>query len=195
MLAVRQRHLSRERCLQSSGISGDVDGSSGANSSGRSPSWTPDGHVNIRRQLVRVGTELLDGPVKTKAGKRSLPLLGIVRETLEIQRDGQKILKEEAGENWVDTGLVFTTRSGRPIEPRNLARSFARIVEQNKLRPIRVHDLRHTAASLLKKLSVAPRDAMEILGHSRISVTMEIYTHGDGESREDALRKVTGLFE
>ncbi|SEN08935.1 site-specific integrase [Nonomuraea pusilla] len=154
-----------------------------------------DGHVDIRRQLVRVGTELLHGPVKTKAGKRSLPLLGIVREALEIQRDGQKILREEAGENWVDTGLVFTTRSGRPIEPRNLARSFARIVEQNELRPIRVHDLRHTAASLLKKLGVAPRDAMEILGHSRISVTMEIYTHGDGESREDALRKVTGLFE
>ncbi len=95
----------------------------------------------------------------------------------------------------MDTGLVFTTRSGKPIEPRNLARSFARIVETHKLRPIRVHDLRHTAASLLKKLGVAPRDAMEILGHSRISVTMEIYTHGDGESRENALKRVTGLFE
>ena len=83
----------------------------------------------------------------------------------------------------------------QPIEPRNLARSFARIVETHKLRPIRVHDLRHTAASLLKKLGVAPRDAMEILGHSRISVTMEIYTHGDGESRENALKRVTGLFE
>ncbi|MFG6193633.1 tyrosine-type recombinase/integrase [Nonomuraea sp. JJY05] len=76
------------------------------------------------------------------------------------------------GGELVDTGLVFTTKSGRPIEPRNLARSFARIVQKNELRPIRVHDLRHTAASLLKKLGVAPRDAMEILGHSRISVTM-----------------------
>ncbi|MEU8040992.1 tyrosine-type recombinase/integrase [Streptosporangium sp. NPDC049078] len=114
---------------------------------------------------------------------------------MEIQRDGQKIRREEAGEDWVDTGLVFTTKSGRPIEPRNLARSFARIVAANKLRPIRVHDLRHTAASLLKKLGVAPRDAMEILGHSRISVTMEIYTHGDGESRQDAIKKVNGLFE
>ncbi|WP_229691611.1 tyrosine-type recombinase/integrase [Sphaerisporangium melleum] len=58
-----------------------------------------------------------------------------------------------------------------------------------------MHDLRHTAASLLKKLGVAPRDAMEILGHSRISVTMEIYTHGDEESRESAIRKVNDLFE
>ncbi|QFY05287.1 tyrosine-type recombinase/integrase [Nonomuraea phyllanthi] len=141
------------------------------------------GHVNIRRQLVRVGTELHHGPVKTRAGNRSLPLLEIVRETLEIQRGAQKILMEEAGENWVDTGRVFTTKSGRPIKPRNLAHSFARIVRKNELRPIRVHDLRHTAASLLKKLGVAPRDAMEI------------YTHGDGESREEAIKKVNGLFE
>ncbi|MEV5888097.1 tyrosine-type recombinase/integrase [Nonomuraea fuscirosea] len=61
-----------------------------------------------------------------------------------------------------------------------------------KLRTIRVHDLRHTAASSLKKLGVSPRDAMEILGHSRISVTTEIYTHGDGESREDAIKIDTG---
>ncbi|GAA3443176.1 hypothetical protein GCM10018955_26140 [Planomonospora venezuelensis] len=52
-----------------------------------------EGHVNIRRQLVRVGKELHHGPVKTTAGNRSLPLLGIVREALEIQPDGQEILK------------------------------------------------------------------------------------------------------
>ncbi|MFB9251212.1 tyrosine-type recombinase/integrase [Sphaerisporangium melleum] len=69
------------------------------------------------------------------------------------------------------------------------------MVADEELRPIRLHDLRHTAASLLKKLGVAPRDAMEILGHSRISVTMEIYTHGDEESRESAIRKVNDLFE
>lgn len=149
-----------------------------------------EGHVNVRRQLVRIGKELHHGPVKTRAGNRSLPLLGVVREALETQRDGQKILKEEVGKNWADTGLVCTTRSGKPIEPRTLARSFARLVAAHGLRPIRVHDLRHTAAPLFKKLDVAPRDAMEILGHSRISVTMEIYIHGDGESRQDALKKV-----
>jgi integrase len=121
---------------------------------------TSEGHVNIRHRLIRVGTEPHHGPVKTRAGNRSLPLLGVVREALEIQRGGQKIREEEAGKNWVDTGLVFTTKSGRPIEPRNLARSFARIVAANKLRSIRVHDLRYTPTSLLKKLGVAPRDAM-----------------------------------
>ncbi|MDF5756178.1 site-specific integrase [Spongiactinospora sp. TRM90649] len=150
--------------------------------------------VHIRQQLIRVGTDLHEAPVKTRARKRSLPMVGIVREALEIQRGGQKIRRERAGESWVETGLVFTTKSGRPIEPRNLARSFARIIAAEGLRPIRVHDLRHTAASLLKKLGVAPRDAMEILGHSRIAVTMEIYTHGDEESRQSAIGKVNDLF-
>lgn len=53
---------------------------------------------------------------------------------------------------WQDIGLVFTTRSGRPVEPRNLVRSFRRICDQNKIRIIKVHHLRHTTASLLKKL-------------------------------------------
>ncbi|GAA5048029.1 integrase [Thermocatellispora tengchongensis] len=154
-----------------------------------------EGQIHIRQQLVRVGKELHQAPVKTRAGNRSLPMVGVVREALEIQRAGQKILKDRAGESWTETGLVFTTKSGRPIEPRNLARSFARMIDAEGLRPIRVHDLRHTAASLLKKLRVAPRDAMEILGHSRISVTMEIYTHGDEESRQNAITKVGDLFE
>ncbi|WP_264372878.1 hypothetical protein [Nonomuraea phyllanthi] len=94
-----------------------------------------EGHVDIRRQLVRVGRELHHGPVKTNAGKRSLPLLGIVREALEVQRRGQEIMREQAGEHWTDTGLVFTTRSGLHIEPRNLARSFTRIVKSVNLRP------------------------------------------------------------
>ncbi len=79
-----------------------------------------------------------------------------------------------------------------PIEPRNLLRSFRRICDQHKLRGIKVHDLRHTTASLLKKIKVPPRDTQMILGHAHISTTMQIYTHVDEEARNDAL---TGLNE
>jgi site-specific recombinase XerD len=98
--------------------------------------------------------------------------------------------REAFGQAWQDTGLVFTTRSGRPVEPRNLVRSFRRICDHNKLRVIKVHHLRHTTASLLKKLHVPPRDAQMILGHAHIATTMQIYTHVDEEARVDAL---TGL--
>jgi integrase len=68
------------------------------------------------------------------------------------------------------------------------------VCRQAGLRPIRLHDLRHTTATLLKQLGVPPRDTMEILGHSRIAVTMEIYTAADDASRRDAIGKLNGLF-
>jgi integrase len=77
---------------------------------------------------------------------------------------------------------VFTTRSGQPIEPRNLVRSFDTLVEGAGLRSICLHDLRHTVATLLKSLRVPQRDAMQILGHARISVTLEVYTDSDSDS-------------
>jgi integrase len=99
-----------------------------------------------------------------------------------------------ASHEWTAHDLVFTTRTGRPVEPRNLARSFHRIIASAGLRPIRLHSLRHTTATLLKDLGVPPRDTMEILGHARIAVTMEIYTGADDASRRAALSKLSALF-
>ena len=95
---------------------------------------------------------------------------------------------------WIDTGLVFTTKTGRPIEPRNLVRSFTRICQDNKIRRIRVHALRHTTASLLKDLGVPARDAQVILGHAHITTTQQIYTHVDEIARLDALTKLNQLL-
>jgi integrase len=78
---------------------------------------------------------------------------------------------------WPSTDLVLTTRTGRPIEPWNFVRSFRCICDQNDVRMITVHLVRHTVASLLKDLSVLARDARIILGHSRLAVTLEIYAH------------------
>jgi integrase len=72
---------------------------------------------------------------------------------------------------------------------RNVARTFERLVQASGLRKIRLHDLRHTVATLLKSLKVPPRDAMQILGHARISVTLEIYSNSD--SQRDALTKMS----
>jgi integrase len=89
---------------------------------------------------------------------------------------------------------VFTTRSGLPIEPRSLVRSFRRICDRSNIRVIKVHHLRHTTASLRKKLHVAPRDAQMILGHAHISTTMQIYTHVDQVARDDALAGLNKLL-
>ena len=93
------------------------------------------------------------GPVKTRAGHRKLPLLKLARRALEAQSLTQARYRVDMGSAWPDTDLVFTTRTGRPIEPRNLVRSFRRICETKHIRLIKVHHIRHTAASLLHKAS------------------------------------------
>jgi integrase len=134
------------------------------------------GRVAVRASLVRVGGRLVRGPVKTRAGVRVLPLVPLTRAALLGQRDRHDAQRLAAGAEWQETGYVFTTRSGRPVEPRNLSRSFDRIVAGAGLPRIVFHDLRRTAATLLKDLGVPARDAQTILCHANIAVTLGIYS-------------------
>ncbi len=153
------------------------------------------GTIQIRQQLQRIRGQLLLGPVKTRAGKRDMPLLDLACDALAGQAALQAIHRADMGSAWPGTDLVFTTRTGRPIEPRNCVRSFRRICEDNQIRVIKVHHLRHTVGSLLKELKVPARDAQVILGHTRISTTLEIYTNVDDEAKREALTRLHGLLD
>ena len=153
------------------------------------------GKIVIRQQLQRIRGEIFLAPVKTHAGKRALPLLDLTRVALKRQADRQAAYQDAMETAWPDTRLVFTTRTGRPVEPRNLERSFRRICEGNQIRVIKVHHVRHTVGSLLKDLGIPARDAQVILGHTRISTTLEIYTDTDEQARRDALTRLHDLFD
>lgn len=150
--------------------------------------------LHIRQQVQRVHGQLYIGPLKTRAGARDLPVLGLARVALAARLDHQQADRVSLGSAWTDTGLVFTTRTGRPVEPRNLVRSFARICDDNGLRKIRLHAIRHTTASLLKDLGVPARDAQIILGHAHVTTTQQIYTHVDEGARLDAITKLNKLL-
>ena len=75
------------------------------------------------------------------------------------------------------SGLVFTSTVGTVLEPRNLTRLFDRLIARAGVRRIRFRDLRHTCASLLLAQNVPPRVVMEVLGHSQIAITMNLYAH------------------
>src|SRR5690606_36902939 len=101
------------------------------------------------------------------------------------RRRVQEDARNEAGDRWKDSDLVFTTRYGTPVEPRNFNRSFELRAKAAGVPRIRVHETRHTCASILAALGVHPRVAMRILRHWQISVTMNVYSQiATPESRE-----------
>jgi integrase len=148
------------------------------------------GELYIEEQVQRVGHQLMRRRVKTDTSEAALPLPELCMTALKIRKQRQDADRRRADDGWTDTGLVFTTRHGTPIEPRNFNRSFDRCITAARVPRITVHGTRHTCASLLAALDVHPRVAMRILRHSKIAVTMEIYTEAPSEATRDALRKL-----
>ena len=118
-----------------------------------------------------------------------MPLPDLCGSALKLRKLQQDPDRANAADGWIDTGLVFTTH-GTPIEPRNFNRSFDRCIVAARVPRITVHGTRKTCASLLAALDVHPRVAMRILRHSKIAVTMEIYTEAPSDATRDALRKL-----
>lgn len=161
--------------------------------------WTDvdldDSALHVRQQLQRCGGELRLVEVKTQRSRRVIPLPEICVRALRRRRSEQAADRIATGPTWPDSDFVFTTRHGTPIEPRNLARSFERIVAAAELPRIRLHDLRHMCASFLAYLRVPPRTIMEILGHSQIAVTMNVYTHVTSDEQRAAMRLMDQLLD
>ena len=95
-----------------------------------------------------------------------------------------------AGSEWVDLDLVFAQENGRPLEPRSDHRAWRALLTDAQVPPARLHDARHTAASLLLQQGVPARVVMEVLGHSQISLTLGTYSHVVPELAEDAARRM-----
>jgi integrase len=150
--------------------------------------------IRVRQQVQRVGGQLRVGLVKTSTGKRDLPVLRLAEKALDSRRVVQALNRKHLRAAWSDTGLVFASRRGLPIEPRNVDRTFARICKDNGLRRIRLRGLRYTTATLLKALGVPPKDAQVILGHAHITTTNQINTHVDEAAKREALSKLNKLL-
>ena len=144
----------------------------------------------VGEQVQRVGRQLLRRQTKTDASDAPLRLPDVCVAALKLRQEQQAVHRDKAKGGWLDTGLVFTTRHGTAIEPRNFNRSFDRCIAKAQVPRITVHGTRKTCGSLLAALEVHPRVAMQILRHSKIAVTMEIYTEVPSEATREALKKL-----
>lgn len=150
------------------------------------------GEMEISWHLQRIGTHLIHKQhVKAEESNayNNLPIPDICSAALKLRREEQAIAHARAGDRWQDSDLVFTTRWGTPIEPRNFNRSFDSRCAKAGVPRIPSRDTRHTCGPLLAALSVHPSIGMRILRHARIPMTVEAYTEVADEFTSAVLQK------
>lgn len=150
--------------------------------------------ITIRRALHRVDGQLKLENVKTEGSVAVLPVPQTLLPILTNHRRRQLEERLAAGSAWRDSGLVFTTTQGGALEPRNVNRMFHGLCEKADVPQLRVHDLRHSCATLLFTMGVQPATVQKILRHSSITVTTGTYVEVIEAVQRDALDSIGSLF-
>jgi integrase len=126
---------------------------------------------------------------------RVVPMTPGLAGALRTHLAAQRVDQAAAGDKWADYDVVFATRIGTPIEPRNLNRHLDLMCERAGVRRIRFHDLRHSCATLLYHQGVPLERIQDILGHSSPTVSKTIYVDATRKVAQDAVDKLGFLFE
>lgn len=136
------------------------------------------GRLQVTRSRISVSGRVVEqSKAKTAAGRRSIPLDAGLVTVLRAHRERQLFEQRAWGESWQDTGYVFVREDGSPYHPESISQRFERLCARAKVRRIRLHDLRHTAATLMLEDGTPVKVAAEMLGHSNPAVTQATYQH------------------
>jgi len=154
------------------------------------------GTLQVKQSIARIGKQgfVISEP-KTMKSRRNIHLTALALEALRQHRIRQNEARLAAGAAWNDQGWIFCNSVGRPIEAGNLLRrSFWPLLEKAGLPRMPFHSLRHSTASLLLSLGIHPKIVQEILGHSSISMTLDIYSHVMPVMHADAAKQLNTLL-
>lgn len=148
------------------------------------------GALKVAATIGRVGKRLAISEPKTARSRRTVPLNPAVVALLRRHKIVQKEDRLRAGNQWTDSGLVFTNEFGGPVDPRNLLRVIETAAKAAGVEDIGVHTLRHSAAVAWLDAGVHIKAVADLLGHSSIAITGDVYGH---TSEETARAAVDGL--
>jgi len=135
-------------------------------------------------------TSLQTSTPKTRAGRRVIPLPPKMRELLQIQRKKQLEARMAAGPGWNSNDLVFCSEIGTPYEGRNLTRVLHRTLKRIGIETLGVHSLRHSFATRALESGMDLRTLSEILGHAKVSLTLQLYAHSTLETKRSVMEKM-----
>ena len=152
-----------------------------------------NGRLSVRRALIPSGREVIVSEPKTIKGRRVIAIDPGTIEVLKAQAARQLDEQKEWDDAWVETGLVFTQENGAALDPETVTRYFRQAVKRSMLPAIRLHDLRHTHATLALQAGIHPKVVSERLGHATISITLDTYSHAVPAMQEEAAALIAGL--
>ncbi|NLO89992.1 MAG: site-specific integrase [Clostridia bacterium] len=136
----------------------------------------------------------LEEYTKSMNGRRSIVLTDDAIRELKSHKRRQAQEKLLMGEAYQDNSLVFCKEDGSFLSPKVFTKRFQRLLERAGLPKVRLHDLRHTHASLLLARGVNPKIVQERLGHSSITITLDLYSHLTPGLQEAAAAALNGLL-
>lgn len=145
------------------------------------------GVLHVKRQVQSIpkqGWKFVEP--KTKAGRRTITLGNGTLQSLREHQTQQQIAKALAGERWQEYDLIFPSSVGTPLNTSNLRVDFLQTLEAAGIEKLRFHDLRHTAASLMLNHGVPVIVVSKILGHAKVSTTLDTYGHLINEMQDGA---------
>jgi integrase len=147
--------------------------------------------LTVAQALSRVGSRLVLGPPKTERSRRKINLPAPVATSLRAHKKRQAAERLLVGESWPDTGLVFTSEVGTPLDPANFRHSFDRVGANAGLVGWHPHELRHSCASILLAQGIPIEVVSRVLGHSSIRITADVYGHILDPQRQQAAEAMT----
>lgn len=149
--------------------------------------------IRVTQQVQLIGKKVVISTPKTEGSGRLLPLTATMLARLERKREAQQAEREALGEAWKEHNLIFASELGTPTSPRNLYRSFEVARTRAKLN-VRLHDLRHTFATLLGELGVAEGVIGALLGHVPANITQH-YARATLPAMREAVELLEKQFE
>ena len=152
------------------------------------------GQLSVHQALQRINGQLLMVEPKTKRARRTIVLPRLAQAALHGHRGRQLAERLQAGGAWPETGLVFTTRRGTPLDASNVTHAFQRVLQRCGLPRQRFHDLRHCCASLMLAQGLTLKDVMDTLGHSQVSLAANLYGHLYHEQRQEIAQRMDAVL-
>jgi integrase len=155
--------------------------------------------LHVRHNVAYMPIEgkfgFLEGEPKTASGKRTIALPSIALEALHRHRARQLEERLQAEAQWVDSDLVFCSRTGNFLTPWTLNQGLQALLAKAKLPPMRLHDLRHSAATILLSIGTPIKVVQEILGHSSVQITLSVYGHVLPGMQREAMNQLDALYQ